>query len=82
VVLWAYKTACKKLTRQTPFRLVYGQEAVMLMEYIVLSLRIIAITDMSDSDMLKERMSQILALEEEKFIAGFDQKVQNKREKT
>lgn len=52
------------------------------MEYIVLSLRIIAITDMSDSDMLKERMSQILALEEEKFIAGFDQKVQNKREKT
>ncbi len=29
VVLWAYSTMCKKLTGQTPFRLVYGQEAVM-----------------------------------------------------
>ena len=35
-VLWAYRMTCKKLTRQTPFRLVYGVEAVMPMEYIVL----------------------------------------------
>jgi hypothetical protein len=25
VVLWAYMTTCKKLTGQTPFKLVYGQ---------------------------------------------------------
>lgn len=37
-VLRAYGTTCKKLTRQTPFRLVYGIEAVMPMEYIVPSL--------------------------------------------
>jgi transposase InsO family protein len=24
VILWAYRTTCKKLTRQTPFILVYG----------------------------------------------------------
>jgi len=33
-VLWAYRTTCKKLTYQTPFRLVYRQ-VVIPMEYIV-----------------------------------------------
>jgi hypothetical protein len=28
-VLWAYRTTCKKLTWHTPFKLVYGQEAVV-----------------------------------------------------
>lgn len=43
-ILLAYKTTCKKLTRQTPFRLIHGQEIVMPMEYIVPSLRITAIS--------------------------------------
>lgn len=32
IVIWAYRTAYKKLTGQTPFRLVYGQEVVMPMD--------------------------------------------------
>jgi hypothetical protein len=48
-VLWAYRTTCKKLTMQTPFKLVYGLEAVVPMEYLVPSLRIAAFTDMDDT---------------------------------
>ena len=48
-VLWAYRTTCKKLTMQTPFKLVYGLEAVVLMEYLVPSLKIAAFTNMDDT---------------------------------
>ena len=75
-VLWAYRTTCKKLTGHTPFSLVYGQEVVMPMEYILPSLRIAQITRMIDTDMVNERLAQLLALEEDIFIARFHQKVQ------
>jgi transposase InsO family protein len=39
-VLWTYRTTCKKLTMKTPFKLVYGLEVVVPMEYLVPSLRI------------------------------------------
>lgn len=54
----------------------------MPMEYIMPSLRIAISIDMSDPDIMKERMSQILALEEYRFIAGFHQQVQKVREKS
>ena len=53
----------------------------MPMEYIIPSLRITQITDMADTDMMNERLAQLLALEEDRFIAGFHQKVQKAREK-
>lgn len=80
-VLWAYRTNCKKFTGDTPFRLVYGQEVVVPMEFIVTSFRIIAFTDMEDTTVEAEHMSQLLELEEDSFIAGFQQKVQNVRDK-
>lgn len=81
VVLWAYKTTYKKLTGHTPFRLVHGQEVVIPMEFIVPSLRIAAFTEMDDFEAEAERMSQLLALDEDRFIVGFQQKVQKARDK-
>lgn len=53
----------------------------MPMEYIVPSLRIAAFTDMVDSDIMEERMTQFLSREEDMFVAGFHQQVQKEREK-
>ncbi len=53
----------------------------MPMEYIVPSLRISQITEMADVDTMNEILEQLLALEEDRFIAGFHQKVQKAREK-
>ena len=62
-VLWAYRTTCKKLTMHTPFKLVYGLEVVVLMEYLVPSLRIVAFTNMDDPDIVHERLAQFVELE-------------------
>ena len=70
-MLWAYRMTCKKLTGHTPFSLVYGQEVVMPMEYIILSFRIAQITRMADTETVNERLAKLLALEEDRFIAGF-----------
>jgi hypothetical protein len=59
-VLCAHRTTCKKLIMQTPFKLVYGIEAVVLMEYLVPSLRIGAFTDMDDTDTVQERLAQLV----------------------
>ena len=53
-VLWTYHATCKRMTGQTPFKLVYGKEAVMLMEYIVPSLHIEETIGMDDEGELEE----------------------------
>lgn len=59
------------MTGHTPFRLVYGKEVIMPMEYIVPSLQIAVITSMADHGALEERLTQLEELEEERFLVGF-----------
>eukprot|EP00253_Pinus_taeda_P031517 PITA_31517 len=67
---------------QTCFRLVYGVEVVMPMEYIVPSLGIAALRGMTDHRAVEERLAQLAKLEEERFLAKFHQQVQKLCEKT
>ena len=70
-ILWVYKTTYKRLKRQKSFKLVYGKETVMSMEYIIPSLRISAATDMTDAGVVEEILVQLLQLEDDWFNAGF-----------
>jgi hypothetical protein len=47
-VVWAYRTTCKRLTKHTSFRLVYGKEVFMSQEFIVLSLHIVVAIEVSN----------------------------------
>jgi hypothetical protein len=66
---------------QTRFKLVYGLKDVFPMEYLVPRLRISSFTDMDDIGIVQERLTQLVELEEDKFVARFHQQVQKEREK-
>ena len=51
------------------------------MEYIVPSLRIVAIIEMTDTGVVEERLAQLIQMEEERFIVGFHQNVEKQRQK-
>ena len=53
----------------------------MSIEYIVLSLRVVAIIEMTDVDAVKDRLLQLIHMEEECFFVGFHQNIGKKRKK-
>jgi hypothetical protein len=47
-ILWAYNTTYKNITRHTPFRMVYGHEALFPLDYLIPSMHIEKIIDMTE----------------------------------
>ena len=59
----------------------YGKEAIMPMEYIVPSLRVVSIAEITNVDHVEDRLLELVQLEEERFVVGFHQNVEKKRQK-
>ena len=58
--MWAFRIAYKVSTGMTPFRLTYGLEAVVPMEYIVPSLRIAIEEKWCEQESLPFRMEGLM----------------------
>ena len=54
----------------------YGQEYIVPMEYIVSRLWIAALIEMTDRNAIEQRLTQLVQMEEECFIAGFHQTIE------
>jgi hypothetical protein len=69
-VLWEYRITCNKLIGHIPFHLVYGQEVVMHMEFIVLSLCISVLTELTNSSVVEKILAELIELKEDRFFTG------------
>ena len=67
------------MTCQAPFRPVYGEEVVMLLEYIVPSIRIIVIIKMTNVGIVEETLLQFVQLEEVCFVTGYHLNIKKER---
>ena len=55
-ILWAYKTTYQKATNQTPFKLVYGQEAIVPLHFRHNTPEIAHVLKIDTSEAKNERM--------------------------
>ena len=55
-VLWAYRTSYKKATNHTPFKLVYGQEAIVPLHFKQYTPEIAHVLKIDATEARNERM--------------------------
>ena len=80
-VLWAYRIAYKRLTDQTPFRLVYGQEAVVPLHFLQQTPIIADILHVDVDEGRKDRLMQLSKLEEHQVLALHHQEIHKQQQK-
>jgi hypothetical protein len=52
---------------QTPFQMVYGQEAMVPLEFVVPSLCVATITNITERGPVQERLGQLMIMEEDRM---------------
>ena len=67
--LWAYRTTFKTSIQSTPFRMAFGLEVVMQIEFQVLSLRFQVKERLSEAQNAKYRLEQLLKLGEHRLAS-------------
>ena len=74
--LWAYRTSYKTFIKSTPFRLAFGLEAVMPIEFQIPTLRVQATKKLDKLQSKQSRKVALLLLEEERIqvMAALEQK--------
>jgi hypothetical protein len=80
-VLWANRTTCKKLIVKTPFRLVYGQEEVVPLDYLIPSLRIATITDMTERGAIMGKINSTHGIRRRRNHSWFPSRRYKKKDK-
>jgi hypothetical protein len=81
-LVWDYMTTCNKLIGHTRFRLVYGKEAMVPLEFSIPSLRVEAITNITKRGTVQERLIQLMEMEEEMILVVFHHEVQKVTDKS
>ena len=70
-MLWAYKTITNKYHKHTPFQPVYGREEIVSAKFMVPSNYINHSTHMMEEDSIKERLAELMELEESCFLSNY-----------
>ena len=79
--LWAHRTTYKVTTHATPFSLVYGLEATLLIEYEVESLRVAIESRLTEKQSLRNRLTNLEELDERRRAAAQHIKAIQRRRK-
>ena len=78
--LWAYRATCKTSIRTTPFRLAFGLEAVMPVEFQIPSLWIQVKERLSEKESEKIRLATLCELEENRIASLLQLELETEKE--
>lgn len=71
LALWAFRTAFKVTTGFTPFKLVYGLEVVVPMEFLVPSLKVAITNRLDPEESLDYILEKLMQLEQDKIYSAY-----------